>query len=63
MVPIDADIRVIGPDHPWVSRGGIKLAAALDAFGIDATDRDRASTSARRPAASPTCGCNAARAT
>jgi 23S rRNA (cytidine1920-2'-O)/16S rRNA (cytidine1409-2'-O)-methyltransferase len=23
------------PAHPWVSRGGIKLAAALDAFGID----------------------------
>lgn len=21
--------------HPWVSRGGLKLAAALDAFGID----------------------------
>lgn len=39
MVPIDADIRVIGPEHPWVSRGGIKLAAALDAFKIDATDR------------------------
>jgi 23S rRNA (cytidine1920-2'-O)/16S rRNA (cytidine1409-2'-O)-methyltransferase len=39
MVPIDADVRVIGPDHPWVSRGGIKLAAALEAFGIDAADR------------------------
>lgn len=39
MVPVDADIRVIGPEHPWVSRGGIKLAAALDAFQIDATDR------------------------
>ena len=37
MVPIDAEIRVIGPDHPWVSRGGIKLAHALDAFAIDAT--------------------------
>ncbi len=35
MVPVDADVRVIGPDHPWVSRGGIKLAAALDAFAID----------------------------
>ena len=23
------------PAHPWVSRGGVKLAAALDAFGID----------------------------
>lgn len=38
MVPIDADIRVIGPEHPWVSRGGIKLAYALATFGIDATD-------------------------
>jgi 23S rRNA (cytidine1920-2'-O)/16S rRNA (cytidine1409-2'-O)-methyltransferase len=38
MVPIDADIRVIGPDHPWVSRGGIKLAHALETFHIDAAD-------------------------
>jgi len=37
MVAVDADVRVIGPDHPWVSRGGIKLAHALDTFGIDAT--------------------------
>jgi 23S rRNA (cytidine1920-2'-O)/16S rRNA (cytidine1409-2'-O)-methyltransferase len=37
MIPIDADVRVIGPDHPWVSRGGIKLAHALDVFQIDAT--------------------------
>jgi 23S rRNA (cytidine1920-2'-O)/16S rRNA (cytidine1409-2'-O)-methyltransferase len=26
---------VAAPPHPWVSRGGVKLAAALDAFGID----------------------------
>lgn len=25
------------PDHPYVSRGGLKLAAAIDAFGLDAT--------------------------
>jgi 23S rRNA (cytidine1920-2'-O)/16S rRNA (cytidine1409-2'-O)-methyltransferase len=37
MVPVDADIRVTGPEHPWVSRGGIKLAHALDAFQVDAT--------------------------
>ncbi len=37
MVAVDANIRVIGPDHPWVGRGGIKLAHALDAFGIDAS--------------------------
>ncbi|MEO8431955.1 MAG: TlyA family RNA methyltransferase [Acidobacteriota bacterium] len=30
-----ADVRVSGPEHPYVSRGGVKLAAALDAFGID----------------------------
>jgi 23S rRNA (cytidine1920-2'-O)/16S rRNA (cytidine1409-2'-O)-methyltransferase len=23
------------PEHPWVSRGGVKLAAALDRFGFD----------------------------
>jgi 23S rRNA (cytidine1920-2'-O)/16S rRNA (cytidine1409-2'-O)-methyltransferase len=27
------------PAHPWVSRGGIKLAAALDRFEIDPADR------------------------
>jgi len=37
MVAIDADVRVIGAEHPWVSRGGVKLAFALDAFKIDAT--------------------------
>jgi 23S rRNA (cytidine1920-2'-O)/16S rRNA (cytidine1409-2'-O)-methyltransferase len=26
-------------EHPYVSRGGIKLAAALDRFGLDATGR------------------------
>jgi len=31
----DADVRVSGPPHPYVSRGGVKLAAALEAFGID----------------------------
>jgi 23S rRNA (cytidine1920-2'-O)/16S rRNA (cytidine1409-2'-O)-methyltransferase len=39
LIPDDAVIRVIGPDHPWVSRGGIKLAHALHTFGIDVTGR------------------------
>jgi 23S rRNA (cytidine1920-2'-O)/16S rRNA (cytidine1409-2'-O)-methyltransferase len=39
MVDADVDIRISGPAHPWVSRGGIKLAAALDAFRIDAAGR------------------------
>ncbi len=33
-VPRDAVISVAQPEHPWVSRGGVKLAAALDHFGI-----------------------------
>lgn len=33
--PIDADLRVSGPPRPYASRGGVKLAAALDRFGID----------------------------
>jgi 23S rRNA (cytidine1920-2'-O)/16S rRNA (cytidine1409-2'-O)-methyltransferase len=31
----NAELRVAGPEHPFVSRGGVKLAAALDAFAID----------------------------
>ena len=34
-VPADAPLRVTAEDHPYVGRGGVKLAAALDAFGID----------------------------
>jgi 23S rRNA (cytidine1920-2'-O)/16S rRNA (cytidine1409-2'-O)-methyltransferase len=31
----DADISVKGRDHPWVSRGGVKLAYALEHFALD----------------------------
>ncbi len=31
----DAAIDVRGRDHPWVSRGGIKLAHAIEHFAID----------------------------
>jgi 23S rRNA (cytidine1920-2'-O)/16S rRNA (cytidine1409-2'-O)-methyltransferase len=31
----DAALSVRGRDHPWVSRGGIKLAHALAEFGLD----------------------------
>jgi 23S rRNA (cytidine1920-2'-O)/16S rRNA (cytidine1409-2'-O)-methyltransferase len=31
----DAPIAVRGEVHPYVSRGGVKLAGALDAFGVD----------------------------
>lgn len=30
----DADIEIVVPDHPWVSRGALKLVAALDACSI-----------------------------
>ena len=34
-LPEEAPLAVRGRDHPWVSRGGIKLAHALDHFGWD----------------------------
>jgi 23S rRNA (cytidine1920-2'-O)/16S rRNA (cytidine1409-2'-O)-methyltransferase len=38
-VPADADVTLIAPDHPYVGRGGLKLAHALDTFHIDVTGR------------------------
>jgi 23S rRNA (cytidine1920-2'-O)/16S rRNA (cytidine1409-2'-O)-methyltransferase len=35
LVKADAEIVVTGQDNPWVSRGGLKLAAALEHFQID----------------------------
>ncbi len=37
MLAEDAPLEVRGKDHPWVSRGGIKLAHGLDTFGFDVT--------------------------
>ncbi|MBU2235094.1 MAG: TlyA family RNA methyltransferase [Proteobacteria bacterium] len=34
LVPADAEIRIKGEDNPYVSRGGLKLRGALDAFGL-----------------------------
>jgi 23S rRNA (cytidine1920-2'-O)/16S rRNA (cytidine1409-2'-O)-methyltransferase len=39
LVPDDAEVRVAEPEHPWASRGGIKLAHALEVFAIDVTGR------------------------
>jgi 23S rRNA (cytidine1920-2'-O)/16S rRNA (cytidine1409-2'-O)-methyltransferase len=33
----DAELSVKGRDHPWVSRGGIKLDHGLTHFGFDVT--------------------------
>ena len=38
-VAADARVEVTAPDHPYVSRGGVKLAGALDTFGIDPAGR------------------------
>lgn len=45
--PVTNPARAVRPDstieaspaHPWASRGGVKLAAALDSFAIDPTGR------------------------
>jgi 23S rRNA (cytidine1920-2'-O)/16S rRNA (cytidine1409-2'-O)-methyltransferase len=37
MLAEDAELTVKGRDHPWVSRGGIKLDHGLTHFGFDAT--------------------------
>jgi len=38
-VPDTAQVTVETPDHPYVGRGGIKLAHALDVFGVEAHGR------------------------
>jgi len=37
MIAADTALDVRGKDHPWVSRGGLKLDHALAHFGIDVT--------------------------
>lgn len=34
-VAADAAVELKGQDHPWVSRGGLKLVEALDRFALD----------------------------
>jgi 23S rRNA (cytidine1920-2'-O)/16S rRNA (cytidine1409-2'-O)-methyltransferase len=38
-IAADAALELRGQDHPWVSRGGLKLVHALDAFALDPTGR------------------------
>jgi len=38
-VQVDSEIEVRGADHAFVSRGGVKLAAALDAFALEIRGR------------------------
>lgn len=39
LVPEDAPVRLLGDDLPYVSRGGLKLAGALDHWKIDVDGR------------------------
>lgn len=39
-VAADAAVELARPDHPYVGRGGVKLAHALDAFGIAVEGRE-----------------------
>ena len=36
-ISTDADVTLDAPDHPYVGRGGLKLAHAFDELGIDPT--------------------------
>src|ERR1041384_203591 len=36
----EADVALVAPDHPYVGRGGLKLAHALDTFRIDVEGRE-----------------------
>jgi 23S rRNA (cytidine1920-2'-O)/16S rRNA (cytidine1409-2'-O)-methyltransferase len=38
-LPIDSPLEVRGQDHPWVSRGGLKLEHALAYFGLSPAGR------------------------
>lgn len=38
-IPSDAPLTVRGEDHPYVSRGGVKLSGALERFGVDPRGR------------------------
>jgi 23S rRNA (cytidine1920-2'-O)/16S rRNA (cytidine1409-2'-O)-methyltransferase len=35
LLPAETQIELKGRDHPWVSRGGLKLVRALDHFSLD----------------------------
>ncbi|HOG18168.1 MAG TPA: TlyA family RNA methyltransferase [Syntrophales bacterium] len=39
LVAPGAAVRLRGQDHPYVSRGGVKLKGALDAFGLEVRGR------------------------
>jgi 23S rRNA (cytidine1920-2'-O)/16S rRNA (cytidine1409-2'-O)-methyltransferase len=38
-VPADAEVSLVQPDHPYVGRGGVKLAHALEVFSVPVEGR------------------------
>ena len=56
LIDAGAELRLRSAPMPYVSRGGVKLAHALDVFGVDVRG-----AVARRRAASPTASCSGAR--
>ena len=58
-VPQDSPVRLLGEDLRYVSRGGLKLEAALAHWKIDVAE-DPVSMSVLRPADSPTASCSTA---
>lgn len=38
-VAADAEVTLAAPDHPYVGRGGVKLAHALDTLGVEVAGR------------------------
>ncbi len=39
-IAADAHVMLAAPDHPYVGRGGVKLAHALDTFGVQVDGRE-----------------------
>lgn len=39
LIGLEAAVTIAGPEHPFVGRGGVKLRAALDAFGVDVREK------------------------
>ena len=55
LIAEDAVLTVKGRDHPWVSRGGVKLAHGLEHFGFDVTGAVGARRRLVDRRVSPTC--------
>lgn len=47
LVPRDAAVELLGQEHPYVSRGGVKLAGALRAFGPERAGEPQLSVAGR----------------